>query len=69
MSIKLVMHPTISSFVVSFSSCLQSFPASGSFPMSPESLPIQCLWINSSKIDDDFGGAYDFLETNMKVLA
>ena len=27
-------HPTISSFVVSFSSCLQSFPASGSFQMS-----------------------------------
>ena len=27
-------HPTISCFVVSFSSCLQSFPASGSFPMS-----------------------------------
>ena len=27
-------HPTISSFVVAFSSCLQSFPASGSFPMS-----------------------------------
>ena len=27
-------HPTISSFVASFSSCLQSFPASGSFPMS-----------------------------------
>ena len=27
-------HPTISSSVVSFSSCLQSFPASGSFPMS-----------------------------------
>ena len=27
-------HPTISSFVVSFSSRLQSFPASGSFPMS-----------------------------------
>ena len=26
-------HPTISSFVTSFSSCLQSFPASGSFPM------------------------------------
>ena len=26
-------HPTISSFVVPFSSCLQSFPASGSFPM------------------------------------
>ena len=27
-------HPTISSSVVSFSSCLQSFPASESFPMS-----------------------------------
>ena len=28
-------HPTISSSVVPFSSCLQSFPASGSFPMNP----------------------------------
>ena len=28
-------HPTISSCVVPFSSCLQSFPASGSFPLSP----------------------------------
>ena len=27
-------HPSISSCVVPFSSCLQSFPASGSFPMS-----------------------------------
>ena len=27
-------HPTISSSVVPFSSCLQSFPASGAFPMS-----------------------------------
>ena len=27
-------HPTISYSVVSFSSCLQSFPASGSFPVS-----------------------------------
>ena len=27
-------HPTISSFVICFSSCPQSFPASGSFPMS-----------------------------------
>ena len=27
-------HPAISSFVVPFSSCLQSFPASGSFQMS-----------------------------------
>ena len=35
MPIKLVIdHPTISSSVIPFSSCLQSFPASGSFPMS-----------------------------------
>ena len=27
-------HPTISSSVIPFSSCLQSFPASGSFPSS-----------------------------------
>ena len=27
-------HPTISSSAVTFSSCLQSFPASGSFPMN-----------------------------------
>ena len=27
-------HPTISSSVIPFSSCLQSFPASGYFPMS-----------------------------------
>ena len=28
-------HPTILSSVIPFSSCLQSFPASGSFPISP----------------------------------
>ena len=28
-------HPAISSSVIPFSSCLQSFPASGSFPISP----------------------------------
>ena len=28
-------HPTISSTVIPFFSCVQSFPASGSFPMSP----------------------------------
>ena len=27
-------HPAVSSSVITFSSCLQSFPASGSFPMS-----------------------------------
>ena len=28
-------HPTISSSVIPFSFCLQSFPTSGSFPMTP----------------------------------
>ena len=34
MSIESVMPPTISASVIPFSSCLQSFPASGSFQMS-----------------------------------
>ena len=34
MSIDSVMHPTISSSFFLFSSCLWSFPASGSFPMN-----------------------------------
>ena len=34
-------HPALSSFVVPFSSCLQSFPASGSFPMSQSVLHIR----------------------------
>ena len=34
MSIESVCHPTISTSVVPFSFCLQSFPASGSFQMS-----------------------------------
>ena len=34
MSIDWWCHPTISSSVIPFSSCLQSFPASGYFPMS-----------------------------------
>ena len=35
MFIASVMHPTISSSVIPFSSCPQSFSASGSFPTSP----------------------------------
>ena len=34
MSVESVMHPAILSSVVPFSSCLQSLPASGPFPMS-----------------------------------
>ena len=38
MSIESLCHPTISSSVVHFSSCRQSFPASGSFLMSQPSI-------------------------------
>ena len=34
MSIKPICHPTVSSSIIPFSSCLQSSPASGSFQMS-----------------------------------
>ena len=36
-------HPTISSSVIPFSSCLQSFPASGSFQMSPRQMVLKTL--------------------------
>ena len=48
MSIELVMPPTISSSVVPFSSCLQSFPASGSFPKSQFSSGGQSIGASAS---------------------
>ena len=49
MSIKSVMHPTISSSVFPFSSCLQSFPASGSFLMNqPFTSGGQCIGVSAS---------------------
>ena len=42
-------HPTISSSVVSFSSCPQSFPALGSFPMSqPSASGAQNIGVSAS---------------------
>ena len=42
-------HPTISSSVIPFSSHLQSFPASGSFPMSQFlTLGGQSIWVSAS---------------------
>ena len=41
-------HPTISSSVIPFSSCLQSFPASGSFPMSQFSSGGQSIGVLAS---------------------
>ena len=49
MSIESVMPSNISSSVVPFSSCLQSFPASGSFPMSPFFTSCgQSIWASAS---------------------
>ena len=38
-------HPTISSSVIRFSSCLQSFPASGSFQMSQFFISLHIYWL------------------------
>ena len=44
-------HPTISSSVVPFSSCLHSFPASGSFPMHQFfASGGQSIWVSTSSI-------------------
>ena len=43
-------HPTISSSVIPFSSCLQSFPASGSFPMSQHCIRWPKYWSFSFSI-------------------
>ena len=48
-------HPTISSSIVPFSSCLQSFPASGSFPMR---------WLFTSR-DQSIGASASVLLINI----
>ena len=48
MSLSQWCHPTISSSVIPFSSCLQSFPASGCFPMSLFSSRGQSIGVSAS---------------------
>ena len=44
-------HPTISSCVIPFFSCLQSFPASGSFPMSQSfASGVQIIGVSASTL-------------------
>ena len=51
-------HPTISSSVVSFSFCLQSFPASGSFPTSQFfASDGQCIGVSTS---NEYSGLISF---------
>ena len=65
-------HPTISSSVIPFSSCLQSFPASGSFPMSQFfALGGQSIWsfrfsISPSK---EYSGLISFRINWLDLLA
>ena len=51
-------HPTISSSVVPFSSCLQSFPVSGSFPMSQEAKVLELQLQDSTS--NEYSGLISF---------
>ena len=64
-------HPTISSSVVPLSSCLQSFPASGSFPMS-QYLAIQWpkYWSFSFSVSpsNEYSGLISFRMDRLDLL-
>ena len=69
-------HPTISSSVIPFSSCLQSFPASGSFPMSQffasggQSIRVSAsAWVLSMNIQGWFALGLTGLILQSKVLS
>ena len=54
-------YPTISSSVVPFSSCLQSFPASGSFPMSQFfASGSQSIATSASVLPNEYSGLISF---------
>ena len=55
-------HPTISSFVIPFSSCIQSFPASGSFPVSVLRIRWPKYWSCSFSISpsNEYSGLISF---------
>ena len=64
-------HPTISSSVVSFSSCLQSFPASGSFQMSQFFVSGGQSWSFSFSISpsSEYSGLVNFRMDWLDLLA
>ena len=65
-------HPTISSSVFPFSSCLQSFPASGSFPMSHLfASGGQSIWVSTSSISpsNEYSGLISFMMDWLDLLA
>ena len=64
-------HPTISSSVVPFSSCLQSFPASGSFLMSRSSHQVAKDWNFSFSISpsNEYSGMFSLRTDLFDFLA
>ena len=64
-------HPTISSSVIPFSSCLQSFPASRSFPMSQSSHQVAKYWIFSFNVSpsNGYSGLIYFRMDSLDLLA
>jgi len=62
-------YPTISSSVIPFSSCLQSFPASGSFPMSQIRWPKYWSFIFSISPSNEHPGLSSFRMDWLDLLA
>ena len=64
-------HPTFSSSVVPFSSCPQSFPASGSFPMSQLCIRWPKYWTFSFNISpsNEYSGLISFRMDWLDLLA
>ena len=67
-------HPTISSSVIPFSSCLQSFPASRSFPMSQlfasggQSIGASAWWTGWISLQSK-GLSTDFSNTTIQIIS
>ena len=68
-SIKSVMHPTIPSSVAPFSSCLQSFPTSGSFPPFHIRWPKYCSFSFSISPSNEYSGLNSFRMDRFDLFA
>ena len=62
-------HPTILSSVIPFSSCLQSFPASGSFLMSALCIRWPKYWNFSIRPSSEYSGLISFRMDWLDLLA
>ena len=58
-------HPTISTFVAPFSSCLQSFPASGSLPMTLAHWNLIKIYIMKVKVAQSCPTLWDPIDCSM----